>query len=134
MPPITESPTPLGQSLDYTLILFLEKKKGKCRCTLKVFYFGTLTLKLSFNNVFLLVTNRRGLPALFLSAGLIGLRNSQKTTPLATRTLSLHLFSLIKVLEGALFHVMLLGYGTRLRVFFTELRAFIRKSNRMEIL
>lgn len=120
--------------LDYVLILFLEKKKGKCFCTLKIFYFCKLTLKLTFNNVLLVVSNSEGSPVIFLSAGVLGLRNSQKTTPLATRSLSLHLFELLQELEGATFHINLIGYGTRLRVFFSELRVFFRQQRNMELM
>lgn len=73
------------------------------------------------------------MPLIFFSAGLVGLKNSNKTTPLAARTLSLHMFDVIQKMEGLLLHVQLLGYGGRLRVFFTELRTLLRQNPQLQL-
>lgn len=88
---------------------------------------------MTFNNAFLIVSSSKGMPLIFFSAGLVGLKNSNKTTPLAARTLSLHMFDVIQKMEGLLLHVQLLGYGGRLRVFFTELRTLLRQNPQLQL-
>ena len=120
--------------IDFALVFTVKKKEGICYCTLKVFYFFILTFKLTFNNIFFTLTSSKGAPFLFLSAGLLSLRNSQKTTPLATRAISIRLFELLMPLGFALISINITGFGTRLRVFLMELRTFIKQNRNMYLI
>lgn len=117
------------KKLDYVVVLFLQKKKGKSYCTLKTFRLCMLHFKLTFNNVHItLIKTTSGEPLFFLTAGLLGLRNSNKSTPLATRAVSLEFFNTLQSFSNLIIHVQMLGYGSRLRVFFSEMRSFLRRA------
>lgn len=134
MPNTASQELKIVSKLERAVMLSVKKKKGKCFCSLKAFRFCNVVFRLTTNNAHLVLTRSTGEPVFFVTSGLVGFKNSHKSTPLATRVLSLSFFESIQSTENLLVHVHMLGYGGRLRVFFSELRAFFRASPQTKLM
>lgn len=116
----------LKQSTDLALVLTVTKKKKGLKYSLQIYNFILLIFRLSFNNLFFILASSLGLPLFNLSAGKTSLRNSQKTTALATRVMSIRIITVIEQLGSSVVHLRIKGYGIRLKIFLRELMSVIR--------
>lgn len=111
---------------DQAIVLTVKWDKKGRKYSLEIYNFILLIFKLSFNNLFFILASSQGKPFFNLTAGKASLRNSQKTTALATRVMSLRILTVIEQLGHSVVHLRIKGYGVRLKIFLRELMASIR--------
>lgn len=107
--------------LDYTIVLAINRKKGKMYYVLEVHNYIVLGFKITLNNLHFVFSSQKRTPFYNLSAGKLKYRNSQKTTPLATRVLSLRAIEILEKIGQSFIHIRLKGFGHRLKIFLKEL-------------
>lgn len=123
----------LNKKLSYALALRVKAKKCKRLYTLEAHCYILFMFKTTLNNVHFILSNVEGMPFYNLSAGKLRYRNSQKTTPLATRVLSIRIVELLSKLGKGFIHLRLRGFGQRLRIFLRELNVLTKKKRNQKI-
>lgn len=120
----------LKARLDYTTIFLFDWDEEEQKIVIKaqVFYYIVLTYKSTFNNIFAVISSSHRQPVYFLSSGMLKYKNSKKTTDLALRAITTKLFAKIKLLGYTAVHIYLKSYGKRMRLFFFELKDFLRQT------
>lgn len=131
-----KKPHPMLKRLDYALIFKYSWCKEKQQLVIKarVFYYLTLSYKVSHNNLFVVLSTTRKQPVFMLSSGLVGYKHSKKTTELALRALTQSLFEKIQILGFVTVHLYLYAHGSMLFKFLKELKDFLSTDPRCFIL
>lgn len=118
----------LKDSLDTVVVLsFYHQSKRRVVVKVQVFFYLTVVYKVTFNNVFGIITTTNGHPVYTLSAGLLHYKNSKKTTDLALRAIVQTLTDKIKNFGFSVLHLKLNCHGSQLRTFMFELKKFLTK-------
>lgn len=111
----------ISKKLSVATALIIRKQKGEFSYILEIYNYMILCFKLTLNNIHFIFSVSDGTPFYNLSAGKLRYRNSQKTTALATRVLSLRVIEVLEHLGQCFIHLRIKGFGQRLKIFLQEL-------------
>lgn len=115
------------EKVSFTTALLCTKKKKGIEFSLEVYYYIVFCFKLTLNNIHFILSSLDKKPFYNISAGKLRYRNSQKTTPMTTRAISVKILELFEIFGSCFIHLKLKGFGQRLKIFLREINSITKK-------
>lgn len=119
------------ETVNFTTVLLCKKTKEEIVYSVEVYYYVIFSLKLTINNIHFILSSLDKKPFYNLSAGKLRYRNSQKTTPMTTRALSIKILEIFEIFGNCFVHLKLKGFGQRLKIFLREINIYLNKKKKV---